>query len=58
MSDNKVHRRDFVKSAVGAGVAITAFGRLGSARGGSIGANGKINLGIIGVGGRGRSLLD
>ena len=58
MSDNKVHRRDFVKSAVGAGVAITAFGRLGSVRGDVLGANGKINLGIIGVGGRGRSLLD
>jgi predicted dehydrogenase len=58
MSDNKVHRRDFVKSAVGAGVAITAFGRLNSVRGDVLGANGKINLGIIGVGGRGRSLLD
>ncbi|HEV8487425.1 MAG TPA: Gfo/Idh/MocA family oxidoreductase, partial [Blastocatellia bacterium] len=58
MSNNKVHRRDFVKSAVGAGVAITAFGRLGSARGDVLGANGRINLGIIGVGGRGRSLLD
>jgi predicted dehydrogenase len=58
MSNNKVHRRDFVKSAVGAGVAITAFGRLGSVRGDVLGANGRINLGIIGVGGRGRSLLD
>jgi predicted dehydrogenase len=58
MSNMKVNRRDFVKSAVGAGVAVTAFSKLHSVRGDVIGANGYINLAVIGVGGRGRSLLD
>ena len=58
MSNMKVNRRDFVKSAVGAGVAATAFTRLHSVHGNVIGSNGRINLAVIGVGGRGRSLLD
>ena len=53
----QVNRRDFVKSAVGAGVAINTFG----ARrifGNIPSANGRINLGLIGAGGRGRALLE
>jgi predicted dehydrogenase len=56
MSNEKLNRRDFVKSAAGAGVAISLFGRSTHAR--IIGANGRINVAVIGVGGRGRGLLD
>lgn len=52
-----VNRRDFVKTAVGTGVA---FGFLNAARPANarvVGANDRINLGFIGVGGRGYSLL-
>ncbi|MGI8784835.1 MAG: Gfo/Idh/MocA family protein [Acidobacteriota bacterium] len=59
MSDNKkLNRRDFVKTTVGAGVAAAgtlAMSRPAYAR--ILGANDRINLGIIGVGGRGRALL-
>jgi predicted dehydrogenase len=48
--DNSVNRRDFVK-AVGAGLALGALSRPASAR--IMGANDRINLGVIGVGGRG-----
>lgn len=50
----KVDRRDFVKTGVSAGVAA---GVLGAASGAVLGANDKIGLGIIGVGGRGSHLL-
>jgi len=50
-----VNRRDFVKSAAGAGVTLTV---LRSAKGKSASANDRINIGVIGVGGRGRALLD
>jgi len=46
-----------VKSAVGAGVAINTFGTH-RIFGNIPGANGRINLGLIGAGGRGRSLLE
>jgi predicted dehydrogenase len=68
MADNFFDRRDFLKTAAGVG---TAFGLAGNSfaasrggRGGSgksgrvVGANDRINLGIIGQGGRGRYLAD
>ena len=60
MPDN-VNRRDFVKSAAAVGAVLgTAHNLLGksskAAAGRVIGANDKINLGVIGVGGRGSSL--
>lgn len=58
MSDMKVNRRDFVKLTVGAGLAVSAIGSTRSVLGNVIGANGNINIGVIGVGGRGRGLLD
>ena len=58
MSDMKVNRRDFVKLAVGAGLAASTLSSTRSVSGNVIGANGNINVGLIGVGGRGRGLLD
>jgi predicted dehydrogenase len=58
MQKVKLNRRDFVKTAVGAGVAASTLTRVRSASGRVLGANGRINLAVIGVGGRGRSLLD
>jgi predicted dehydrogenase len=58
MLKNRVNRRDFVKSAVGAGIAASALSKVRPVHGNIIGANGRINLAVIGVGGRGRSLLD
>ena len=51
---SNVSRRSFVKTAVGSG-AVLAVSRPAHAR--ILGANDRINLGVIGVGGRGRSLL-
>ncbi|HVG37888.1 MAG TPA: Gfo/Idh/MocA family oxidoreductase [Pyrinomonadaceae bacterium] len=50
----KVDRRNFVKTGVGAGVAA---GVLGGTVNRVLGANDRINLAIIGVGGRGSDLL-
>ncbi len=58
MSDMKVNRRDFVKLTVGAGLAVSTLNSTRSVLGNVIGANGNINVGVIGVGGRGRGLLD
>jgi predicted dehydrogenase len=58
MSDMKVNRRDFVKLAVGAGLAASSLSSTRSVLGNVTGANGNINVGLIGVGGRGRGLLD
>lgn len=55
MSDQKLNRRDFVKSAAAAGATATV---LRSVHGNVLGANGRVNIGLIGAGGRGRSLLD
>lgn len=57
-NDNSVNRRDFLKTAssVGAGLGIggSAFARPSKmASGRVLGANDKINIGVIGVGGRG-----
>jgi predicted dehydrogenase len=58
MSDSKINRRDFVKTAVAAGAAIGALGRAPSVNGRVLGANDRINVGLVGVGGRGRGLLE
>lgn len=54
-SQSKLDRRSFVKSAAGAVVAFGAAARTTYAR--ILGANDRINLAVIGVGGRGRGLL-
>jgi predicted dehydrogenase len=53
MDNSKINRREFVKTAVGAGMAARAFSQMHSAQA----ANDRINIGVIGVGGRGRDLL-
>ncbi len=63
MSDEPgVNRRDFVRTAIGAGavagLARSVAAAQSSAASRSIaGANGRIHIGVIGVGGRGDSLL-
>jgi len=57
MSNNKLNRRDFVKSAVAAGAAMNVLGRAPAVSGNVLGANGNINVALIGVGGRGNDLL-
>ncbi len=55
---DSVNRRDFVKTAVGAGTALSLGRSLAAqSQGRVIGANDKINLGLIGVGIRGGGLL-
>ena len=49
---SKLNRRDFVKSAIGAGAALNVLGRAPMVLGDVRGANGHINIGMIGVGGR------
>jgi len=57
MSDEHVvNRREFVKTAVGAGVALGVLGAVSPTRARVIGANDRINLGVIGVGGEGSFL--
>src|SRR5580700_1560509 len=59
MSENDPHRRDFLKTAGAAGLALkataSAFGKSAtkSSEGRVIGANDRINVGVIGYGGRG-----
>src|SRR5882762_7110522 len=55
----ELNRRDFVRNAVGAGTTLGLSRPLAAqaAQGRVAGANDRINLGIIGVGGRGSSLL-
>jgi predicted dehydrogenase len=57
MEDGKLDRREFVKSAVGAGVALGALARATPAHARVLGANDRINVAVIGVGGRGTYLL-
>jgi len=52
---SEINRRQFVKSAATAGVALTA---VRSSSGRIMGANDHINVGLIGAGGRGRDLLN
>src|SRR5947207_100099 len=54
---NKLNRRDFVKTAVGAGAAMKVLGRAPIVMGNVRGANDRINIAMIGVGGRGSDLL-
>jgi hypothetical protein len=54
---HKLGRREFVKSAVGAGVALGALGRAAPAHARVLGANDRINVAVIGTGGRGTYLL-
>ena len=54
--DKSVSRRSFVKTTVGAGVALSALGRVRPAKARIVGANDRINLAVIGVGGRGNGL--
>ncbi|MDQ3684201.1 MAG: Gfo/Idh/MocA family oxidoreductase [Acidobacteriota bacterium] len=57
MSNTKVDRRDFVKSAVTAGAGLGVIGNARTVKGRVLGANDRINLGVIGVGGRGTYLI-
>jgi len=52
----KLNRRDFVKTAAGAGAAAALAPHVDAA-GRVLGANDKINVGVIGTGGRGSYLL-
>jgi predicted dehydrogenase len=54
---DEVNRRDFVRRTMGAGAALGFTQRLLPAQGRVIGANDRINIGIIGVGTRGMGLL-
>ena len=57
MSGGKLGRRQFVKSAIGAGVAVGAASPTVFAQEKVEGANDRLQLAVIGVGGRGRYLL-
>jgi predicted dehydrogenase len=56
MSEGKLGRREFVKSAVGAGVTVGAIGPTVFAQEKVRGANDRINVAMIGTGGRGMSV--
>ncbi|MCC6862060.1 MAG: Gfo/Idh/MocA family oxidoreductase [Bryobacterales bacterium] len=60
MSSNSLNRRDFVRTAAGAGAtlgaAARAWGRSSKQSGRVIGANDRIAVGVLGVGGRGAYL--
>src|ERR1700730_7922059 len=61
MIQSNFDRRDFLKTAAALGVAGKAWGASRGAAGKSgrvLGANDRINLGMIGQGGRGRYLAD
>jgi len=57
VGNHRLGRREFVKSAVGAGVALGVVGRATPAHARVLGANDRINVAVIGVGGRGTYLL-
>ena len=57
MSGSKVGRRQFVKSAIGAGVAVGAVSPTVFAQEKVQGANDRLQVAVIGVGSRGRYLL-
>jgi predicted dehydrogenase len=57
MLPRKLSRRRFVRTALEAGVAATALGRAPAVAGKVLGANDRINVGLIGSGSRGRFLL-
>ena len=53
----EMNRRDFVKTAIGGSLAATTLTPLPSVQGRILGANDRINVGVIGIGGRGMDLL-
>ena len=57
--DEGVNRRDFVRTAVGVGslAGAPAAAAANPAAGRVVGANDRINIGLVGVGGRGGSLM-
>ncbi len=57
MERRRLGRREFVKSAVGAGMALGVVGGATPAQARVLGANDRINVALIGAGGRGRRLL-
>jgi predicted dehydrogenase len=57
MPQRRLTRRDFVKTAVEAGVAAAALAKAPAVRAHPLDANDRIGIGIIGLGGRGRYLL-
>jgi len=57
MERRRLGRREFVKSAVGAGVALGVVGGATPAQARILGANDRINVALIGAGGRGKHLL-
>jgi len=57
MSRQRLGRRQFVKSAVGAGVTVGAMGPTVFAQDAVRGANDRINVAMIGTGGRGMSVM-
>jgi predicted dehydrogenase len=57
MERPRLGRREFVKSAVGAGVALGVVGRAAPAHARVLGANDRINVAVIGTGSRGTYLL-
>ncbi len=57
MERRRLGRREFVKSAVGARVALGVVGGATSAQARVLGANDRINVALIGSGSRGRRLL-
>ena len=58
MTNDKINRRDFVKTAIGAAAAAGALSQMHSVKARILGANDRINVAVIGVGGRGRGLLE
>lgn len=54
---SKINRREFVKTTAAAAFAGVALTSTRSVQGTILGANDQVNIGLIGVGGRGRDLL-
>ena len=57
MERTRLGRREFVKTAAGAGMALGVLGRATPAHARILGANDRINVALIGTGSRGKSLL-
>lgn len=55
MKTDTTSRREFLRQGIAAGVALPAMSAAGYAR--ILGANERLNLGLIGCGGRGKSIL-
>jgi predicted dehydrogenase len=57
MSNTSIDRREFLKTAAGAGLAIGSLAATAPANAKTTRANDRINVGVIGVGGRGSSIM-